>query len=181
MRADYIPEDSMKHLLAALMPENRLALQASMASGLRIGDVLRLRTARLAKRMTVREEKTQKSRRVYWPNDLYFRLLKNAGKFYVFPGRLSERKHRTRQAVYKDLTRTAKLFRLDGRRLNEHVSPHTARKIYAVEQLRRYGGNVRKVQQLLNHSNEAVTCLYALADQLTERRLHGRVTGRPEK
>ena len=174
MRADYIPGDALDKILTAMMPENRLALQASMASGLRIGDVLRLRTAKLAKRMTVREEKTQKSRRVYWPDDLYLRLLKNSGKFFVFPGRLSERKHRTRQAVYKDLTRTAKLYRLDGHRIAEHVSPHTARKIYAVEQLRRSGGNVKRVQALLNHSNEAVTMLYAMADTLTAKRLKGR-------
>lgn len=174
MRADYIPGDALEKILAAMMPENRLAVRASMVSGLRIGDVLALKTERLARRMTVREQKTGKSKRVYWPDSIYYPLLKNSGTLYVFPGRLSEKRHRTRQAVYKDLTRTAKLYRLDGHRIAEHVSPHTARKIYAVEQLRRSGGNVKRVQALLNHSNEAVTMLYAMADALTEKRLKGR-------
>lgn len=174
MRADYVPGDALEKILAAMMPENRLALRASMVSGLRIGDVLGLKTERLKARMTVREQKTGKSRRVYWPESLYGALLRNAGLVYVFPGRLSQKKHRTRQAVYKDLIRTAKLFRLDGHKIAEHISPHSARKIYAVEQMRKSGGNVKRVQALLNHSNEAVTMIYAMADTLTEKRLKGR-------
>lgn len=173
MRADYLPAPAMAHILAALMPQNRLALQVSEATGLRIGDVLGLKTAKLAQRMTVRESKTQKSKRVYLPADLYAEMLRRAGKVWVFEGRLSAKKHRTRQAVFKDLRRTARLFRLDGRRIAEHVSPHTERKIYAVEALRK-SGNVKRVQQLLNHSDEAVTMLYAMADQLTARRLHNK-------
>ena len=174
MRADYVPARAMAHILAALMPQNRLALQVSETTGLRIGDVLSLKTARLKQRMTVRESKTQKSKRIYLPENLYTEMLRQAGKVWVFEGRLTAKKHRTRQAVFKDLRRTARLFRLDGRKIAEHVSPHTARKIYAVEELKKYGGNVKRVQRLLNHSDEAVTMLYAMADQLTARRLHNR-------
>ena len=174
MRADYVPARAMAHIFAALMPQNRLALQVSEATGLRIGDVLSIKTAKLTPRMTVRESKTQKSKRVYLPMDLYAEMLQHAGKIWVFEGRLTAKKHRTRQAVFKDLRRTARLFRLDGRKIAEHVSPHTARKIYAVEELKKYGGNVKRVQQLLNHSDEAVTMLYAMADQLTAQKLHKR-------
>jgi hypothetical protein len=43
------------------------------------------------------------------------------------------------------------------------------RKVYAVEQYRQAGGGKRgldRVQSLLNHSSEAITMIYALADEL---------------
>lgn len=57
----------MGHVLAAMMPENRLVMETCIATGLRASDVLNLRTERLRQRMTVRELKTGKTRRVYFP------------------------------------------------------------------------------------------------------------------
>ncbi len=175
MRTDYINRDCMGLLLTALMPQNRLALEVSMATGLRIDDVLALKSAHLSQRMTIREQKTGKNRRVYFPLSLYHQMLSFAGRFFVFEGRNDSRKHRTRQAVFKDLKRVSRLYRLDGRRLAENIAPHTARKIYAVEQYRK-GKSLQKVQRLLNHSSEAVTLLYAMADDLTAARLKARKT-----
>jgi len=118
MRTDYIKPEVFNLLLTALMPENRLALQLSLATGLRIGDCLSMRTAALeaSQRPTIREQKTGKKRRIYVPKALRVELLKNAGKRYIFPGRLNPNKPRTRAAVYKDLKRVAALYRLDGRK-----------------------------------------------------------------
>ena len=96
------------------------------------------------------------------------RILAQAGPIYAFPGRLDGKKHRTRQAVYRDVRRAAKAFRLQ-----EHLSPHSLRKVYAVMQYRKTG-SMQRVQELLHHSDEAVTAIYALADVLTERRLAGK-------
>ncbi len=168
MRTDYLDPAEMQHVLAALTPPNRLAVEISMATGLRIGDVLQLRTEQVEHspdgRMTIREQKTNKTRRVRLPKELHQRALRMAGRRYVFEGRLDERRHRTRQAVHKDLQRAAKLFRVRG-----CIAPHSARKIYAVEQLRRTG-SIARVQELLQHSSEAVTMVYALADELTRRK-----------
>lgn len=170
MRSDYIPRDSAACILAALMPANRLALEVSLCTGLRIGDVLGLRTEQVKKqRFTLKEQKTDKTRRVYIPGDLRDELLKQAGKYFVFEGRCSACRPRTRQAVYKDLRRACTLFRVRG----AHVSPHTMRKVYAVSQYQRTK-DLAKVQGLLNHSSEAVTMLYAMADELTAARLRGR-------
>lgn len=167
MRSDYAPPDSFRLILAALMPANRLALTVSLVTGLRIGDVLQLRTEQLKKeKFTVREMKTQKSRRIKLPKALRAELLSQAGRFFVFEGRVSQYEHRTRQAVYKDLKRACKLFRVSG----AQISPHSARKIYAVGKYRATGRNFERVQELLNHSEEAVTMLYAMADQLNARR-----------
>ena len=164
MRTEYIFREEMKHLLAALTEHNRLACEISMATGLRIGDVVSLKTAELKRRFVVHEQKTGKNKRVYLNDDLLARSLKLGGKIYLFTHRLNGRKHRTRQAVYKDLKRAAMLFRCKS-----NIAPHSLRKLYAVEQYRK-SGDIHKVQHLLNHDSEAVTMLYAMADQLTARR-----------
>lgn len=170
MRTDYIAPDVFQLLLTALMPENRRALQLSLATGLRIGDCLRMRTVDVEKsqRPTITEQKTGKKRRVYIPAALRVELLKNAGQRYLFPGRLNPNRPRTRAAVYKDLKRVAKLYRLDGRKIAENIAPHSARKIYAVQDYHAHH-SLQRVQRLLNHSNEAVTMLYAMADQLSRK------------
>lgn len=160
-RSAWLPRGAMEHILAALMPENRLALRVSMAYGLRIGDVLRMPTDAVRKGVwSFKEEKTGKRRRVRLSPGFQRDLLSIAGKVYVFEHRTDWHKHRTRQAVFKDLKRAARLFRCPD------ISPHTARKIYSVERYKQSGGNLQKVQQLLNHDDEAVTALYALADIL---------------
>lgn len=149
------------------MPANRLAIETSLATGLRIGDVLQLKTDQLLKeRFTIKEQKTGKSRRIRLPQQLRDDLLQQSGRFYVFEHRTDQRRHRTRQAVWKDLHRAAELFRLPKALT---IAPHSARKIYAVSKYQN-GYSLQKVQQLLNHNDEAVTVLYAMADQLTARK-----------
>lgn len=173
LRTDYIPRHVLELLLTALMPQNRLAIRASLVSGLRISDVLGLQTAKFKQRMTVRESKTGKTRRIYWPAKIYEQMFEHAGKYFVFEGRLDPKKHRTRAAVFKDLKRVARLYRIDGRKIVENVAPHSARKIFAVEALRD-SKDLKKVQHLLNHDSEAVTMLYAMADVITRDKLKQR-------
>jgi integrase len=166
MRTDWIPKGEMIHILAALSPENRLACEISLATGLRIDDVLALTPGRVRRqRFTIREEKTGKTRLIRLPNDLVKRCLACAGQHYVFEGRLDGRKHRTRQAVFKDLKRVAAAFNL-----KKNVAPHSLRKIYAVDEFEKSGGNLRRVQKLLNHDSEAVTLLYAMANIVSKRK-----------
>lgn len=167
-RSDWASGDVMAHILAALTYENRLAITVSLLTGLRIGDVLNLRTRDLLRdRFTITEEKTLKRRTIRMPVKLRDELQGIAGKIYVFENRLSARKHRTRQAVYKDIKRAARAFRIKS-----NISCHTARKIYAVSEYKK-DFSVARVKKLLNHSSEAVTMLYAIADELTERKKRG--------
>lgn len=164
-RADYIPEESFEILLKALMPQNRLALQVALATGLRIDDVLHIKTEQLNKeRFTVKEMKTGKRRRIRIPNALKEELLKYSGRYFVFEHRLDQRKPRTRQAVYKDLKRACGLFRVNGLQ----ISPHTARKIYSVGLLEKYD-SVEKVQQIMQHRDKSTTEIYCDADIKTEK------------
>lgn len=158
----------MSHILAALTYENRLAITVSLLTGLRIGDVLNLRSRDLIRdRFTITEEKTLKRRTIRLPEQLRDELQGIAGKIFVFENRLTARKHRTRQAVYKDIKRAARAFRIKS-----NVSCHTARKIYAVSEYKK-DFSVARVKKLLNHSSEAVTMIYAIADELTERKKRG--------
>lgn len=166
IRTDYIEQQEMEHLLAALMPTNRLILEVCLTTGLRLGDVLNLKTEHLRQRMTIREQKTGKTRSFRLSKQLLDRLLIDAGKIYVFPNRVDYRKPRTRQAVWKDLKRAARLFRIPAK-LN--IAPHSERKIFAVGQFKRTC-NIKRVQELLNHSSEAVTWVYAAADVLARRK-----------
>ena len=105
MRSEWIPRGDFKHILAALTPENRLACEVSLATGLRITDVLALTPERVRKqRFTIREQKTGKTRTVRLPNELTARCLACAGQHYVFEHRTDGRQHRTRQAGFSQAT-----------------------------------------------------------------------------
>ena len=165
MRTDWVCHDTFALILALLMPENRLAVEMSARYGMRIGDVLKTKTSEVLKGdWTYTEEKTGKRRRIRCCGEFRRKLLANAGDFYVFEHRYDCTKHRTRQAVYKDIKRASKALRLDA-----NIGTHTARKIYAVDRYR-VSGSLSKVQRLLNHASEAVTMIYALADDITKAR-----------
>lgn len=110
--------------------------------------------------MRITEQKTGKRRTVALGKDLTSDLLRQSGQIFVFQGRNGVETHRTRQAVYKDIKRAGKAFRI-----KENLTPHTLRKVYAVRLYRKYG-SMQKVREALNHSNDAVTMIYALADHL---------------
>lgn len=160
--------DDLSHVYAALMPANRLACQVAEHTGLRIGDVLALRTEQLrqGQRLTVREAKTGKTRRVYIPQRLHEQLLQQAGDIWVFEGRYGPERHRTRQAVWADIKRAARAFRLP-----QNVAPHSLRKVYAVREWES-SGDMAAVGKLLNHAPEhpETTMIYVMAAELYRRR-----------
>lgn len=156
-KTEYLLQREVDLILAALTPENRLVMRTALVTGLRVGDVLALKPERLKPHFWVTEQKTGKKRQVGLPEPLLSDLKKNAGKWWVFPGR-DPRKHRTRQAVWKDVKRAAKAFRIP-----QNVGPHSARKVYAVDLMKKYG-DIDRVRRALNHNSETVTMIYALAD-----------------
>lgn len=157
MKTEYLLQKEVDLVLAALTPENRLVMRVALHTGLRIGDVLSLKTAQLGPHFWITEKKTGKRKQIGLPEPLLSDLKKQAGDVWVFPGRDGQ-KPRTRQAVWKDVKRAARAFRLP-----QNVGPHSARKVYAVELMQKYG-DISRVKKALNHSSESVTMIYALAD-----------------
>lgn len=184
MRTDYIPEQTFQRLLECLMPENSLVLRLMMDCGMRITDALTrkrqefsgMAEAGASRVLVYQEQKTKKLRTIWIPPDLLHDLLDrpDRGSPWLFPGR-DPSKHRTRQAVWKDLHRTAKLWRVNGEKLHRTIGTHTARKIYAVklfheqEELGKFEP-LEYVRVDMNHKDPAVTYLYALADKISERK-----------
>lgn len=159
MRTDWIEHDDMKLVLRLLTPPNALAAEVALRTGLRISDVLSLKKEQLEKgaRFTVKEQKTKKSRRIYLGNDLRERLLKQSGKIYIFEHAFDENRHRTRQAVFKDVKRAAKALRIDA-----NFAPHSMRKIYAVDYFRKHG--LDATQKILGHNYPSTTLIYLLSE-----------------
>lgn len=163
MRSDFVERDILGHVLFALTESNKLACRVSLETGLRIDDVLELPVDVLRnKSFTVIEKKTGKKKTCRLSEALKRDLRRVCGKYYIFPHRYDEKRHRTRQAVYSDLKRAAKLFRV-----KDNITPHTMRKAYAVDLMRRYG-DLKKVAEALNHDPkfQGTTMIYALADIL---------------
>lgn len=188
MKTDYLALDQLEALLAGLMPANRAALEISMCTGLRISDVLGLRWEQCASLqpgdcLSLVALKTGRPVNVY-VTPMLCDALKRAGgglahqSGWVFPGRIQGTKssgggesasgHRTRQAVWKDLKRAARLYRCEGKRLRENLGPHSCRKVFAVR-LYQESKSLEVVRRALGHKDLAVTMLYAMADELTAR------------
>lgn len=164
MRSDFVELDILGHVLFALTPINNLVCRVCLETGLRVDDVLSIKSENLKKKMfTVTEQKTGKKKRVRLSEGLKKELRSVAGSVYIFEHRTDPAKHRTRQAVFYDMKRAVKLFRL-----RDNITPHSLRKAYAVELMRKYG-DIRKVAEALNHdaNHPNTTIIYALADILT--------------
>lgn len=162
---EYIKGDEMGHVLALLMPQNRLICEVALHTGLRIDDVLHLRTADLKRQFWVTEAKTGKRRRVNLTEDLLARVRAQAGEEWAFPGTKMGH-HKTRQAVWADVKRAAVALRLPA-----NIAPHSLRKRYAVNLYRRTG-DLGKVRRVLNHDREITTLLYAMSDHLRQAGQH---------
>lgn len=158
MRTEYLIDKEVERVLDLLTLENRLVMRLLLHTGIRISDALNLRTAQLRPNFWITEQKTGKRRQIGIPEPLLSDLRKYAGAVWVFEG-VDPRKHRSRQAVWKDVKRAAAALRL-----NANVAPHSARKVYAVELLRQYG-DIDRVRRALNHGGIEVTLIYAMADK----------------
>lgn len=159
MKTEYLLKREVTNVLAALTPTNALVMRVALHTGLRVGDILSLKTEQLKGNFWIRESKTGKARQVGLPEPLLSDLKERAGQTWVFESSRTGRPH-TRQAVWRDVKRAAQAFRLP-----QNVGTHSARKVYAVELLEKYG-DLERVKKALNHSSESVTMIYAMADRL---------------
>lgn len=155
MRTEKLIDREVGRILAALTPSNALVCEVSLHTGLRVSDVLALRTDQLKPRFWVTESKTKKRKQVGLPAALLEDIRAQAGAVWAFPGRDPE-KHRTRQAVWSDVKRAAALYRLP-----QNVGVHSFRKTYAADVMAAYG-DLGKVQRMMNHSSPLCTMIYLL-------------------
>lgn len=174
MTTEYLLDKEVDRILAALMPQNRLIFEVILHNGARISDVLQLRTEQLKPSFWYTEQKTGKRRRMGLPEPLLREIRAQSGKEWAFPGRDGKRP-KTRQAVWADVKRAQVAFRLP-----QNVGTHSARKVYAVKLMQKYG-DIEKVRRNLNHSAKSVTAIYAMADVLLEQKQARRGNARAKR
>lgn len=165
MRADYVNPAVLRFLMGYMQPDNALALEVSLQTGLRIDDVLSAPTASLhGSTLTVTEKKTGKTATKSVTASAAKRLRQNASSSFLFPSRKRGKRktpHKTRQAVFTDLKKAVTRAGIEA-----HVSPHSARKSYAVDVF--HDGGLSAVKAALNHDRELTSMIYAYSDQLSE-------------
>ena len=157
---------------------NADAVRVSLITGLRIGDVLALTRDQIGADGTVQTvcKKTKKPFTGTIPKKLAARLRHGASAAgWVFPSPVPRchDKHRTRQAVWRDVKRAAKICAVP-----RNVSPHSARKIYAVEKFKKEG--LEEAQNSLQHDRLTTTLIYAFSDQLAAANDNARTKKPPE-
>lgn len=171
MKSKYIDASA----LAALKKQTRgrgvapwLPFEVADRTGLRIGDVLKLRAADLHEDgVHYVAQKTGKHGVAEVPPYLRRQLDEAARRSpsgWLFPSPYKQGEHLTRQAAWARLKTAAKRagVSVDG------ISPHSLRKCYAVDLYKRKG--LRAVQAALQHSTSDQTERYALADWFTGER-----------
>ena len=183
MKTDYIPEEILWRLMDCMTPVNSAVLMLMVFTGMRVGDATHQRLTDWldvlngkASSIRYKESKTGKERVIRVPSDVAAKLkeLPRGESPWLFPGRYPEHP-RTRQAVYKDLNRVAKLYRVNGKKIRQRIGTHTARKVYAVQWYHAADEQglydpLEYVRVDLNHSSREVAFLYGLADVISSRK-----------
>ena len=160
MTTGVVLDRKLELVLALLMPENALVARVMLSTGLRVGDVLELTPEQIRPSTRIVERKTGKARTVRIPKSLCSEVLRRSSACWAFPSPRDPCRHRTRQAVWADITRAQKACRF-----TVNLGTHSMRKVYAVKLMHRYQ-DLSKVQAALLHDRPEVTMLYALADKL---------------
>lgn len=162
----YIPEDRAKAVLDKLGGVDRLITLLLIETGFRLDDVMHLRTYQLmGDVLSLRERKTGKDRSVPLSSELAEKLRAYAVNrhrlSFAFPAlRKGGRKKMHRCTYWRHFCAAVKQLGWQDCGYN----PHSLRKIYAVRRLAETR-SIYAVQKDLNHSNIAVTAIYALSDR----------------
>ncbi len=161
MKSKYIETTELEKLRAVLAEEAWLPLWVSLETGLRIGDVVKLRRQNLqADGLHYKAQKTGKNGVARVSAELRRELAKKRGK-WLFPSPYKKGQHLTRQAAWARIKAACKRAGVDP----DGVSPHSLRKVFAVELYREKG--FRAVQDALQHQSAATTEIYSFADWST--------------
>ena len=161
MKSKYVESDELSELREASSHEAWLPFLVSLETGLRIGDVVKLRKSNLkSDGLHYRAQKTRKNGVARISASLRNQLEQRRGK-WLFPSPYKAGEHITRQCAWARIKSACKRAGIDP----QGISPHSLRKVFAVELYREQG--FRAVQEALQHRNSATTEIYSFADWST--------------
>lgn len=167
MKSRFLSNAEIERIFKYLSKTDELLFGIARASGLRIGDVVKIRTTDIRKRaadkceIRYKAEKTDKDGVAVLEGEIAAAVLdaRKGRKGYLFPTeRSSACGHLTRQTAWARFRRAAEL---SGVPL-EGCSPHGLRKAFAVAL--RHEKGLKAAQEALQHTHSAVTVIYAYAD-----------------
>lgn len=161
MRASYIDKDTLQRLRDSAKHNAWLPLWVSVETGLRVGDVVSLRWEQIRRGgISYTAEKTKKDGHALISAGLYNALMDTytGGTEWVFPSPKDPQKHIRRETVWHRVKAACARCGVDP----AGISPHTMRKVFAVELFKRAG--LKAAQVALQHDRASTTELYALSD-----------------
>ena len=159
MKSDFLQNETYKFIYSAMRYDNALIMRTCLETGLRVGDVVSLpREALQGNTIYYTASKTGKPGKAHISADLALRLRRDYGR-WLFPSPHDLSKHRTRQAVWRDMRKACAHLGL-----TEHATPHSARKTFAVDLYHKQG--LPAVQKALQHDRIDTTMIYAFSDVL---------------
>lgn len=147
MRTKGLTDRQLKLLCSALPWRDSLAMRIMRQTGLRVSDLLRLKKVDIARKMTVKEQKTGKTRTVY----LTAALVKECA-LYASMHRGVRLFNCNRSTIYRSVHRTALAFGW------ENISAHSARKSFARAYCKKHG--IEATQRELQHESLSTTLIY---------------------
>ena len=158
MKSKYVETAELEKLRAVLAEEAWLPLWVSLETGLRIGDVFKLRKANLKPDgLHYKAQKTGKNGIASISAALRRELSAKRGK-WLFPSPYKKGEHITRQCAWARIKAACKRAGIEP----DGVSPHSLRKVFAVELYRDKG--FKAVKEALQHNSSATTEIYSFAD-----------------
>lgn len=167
MKSRYLNSEEIAAIFKKMPVEKRLIFEVALETGLRIGDVLKIKKRDISAapngRCEVRflAEKTKKRSIAFVESPAVAKRLLNQPKGYkgyIFASLKSKSGHITRQAAWKWFKAAANDAKIDI----DGCSPHSLRKSFATELMHRKG--LAAVQAALQHTNSFTTAIYAYAD-----------------
>ena len=161
MRSRFLEQSEIKNLQTALGSEAFLPLLVSLETGIRIGDVVALKRSAIKKDgIHYQAKKTKKWGIAKISAKTRKKLLENDknGEIWLFPSPYKAGRHITRQAIWQRLKKAGKSCGIDL----DGLSPHSLRKVFAVELYREKG--FQAVKEALQHNYSATTEIYTFAD-----------------
>lgn len=165
MRSRFLDDREVCAVRAVLTAREWLPFWIALETGLRIGDVAKLRWRDVSgNAIRYVAQKTGKAGVAVVSDDLKRSLLAERRvnrSEWLFPSSRKVGEHITRQNLWKRLKRACARAGVNP----EGFSPHSFRKVYGVKEYHRHG--LRAAQAALQHSDISTTELYALADWLS--------------
>lgn len=160
MRSEYIKKEALWRIISLMSGFPAVIMRVSLETGMRVGDVCALKGENIDGRyITYTAQKTGKNdkKKVSAALAKELAFYKGRKSEHLFASSKSKSGHISRQTVWRAVTAAREMAEEKA-----HVTPHTARKTYAVEYKEKYG--LAATQKALQHTNAETTALYAFAD-----------------